>query len=151
MTRHCEGKDMETSDWPLVTEDDDGIRPAGKPDECFYCRSKVGEPHGQDCACIHKLILARYTFDLILSAPHGWDAERFELHRNESSWCADNAVGDIELNMAHVDTDTGEETPCLCGFFEAKFLGDIDTTPRRGDHEAAKESILAAKMARCKE
>lgn len=28
---------------PIVKKDDTGIRPAGKPDECFYCHSKVGE------------------------------------------------------------------------------------------------------------
>jgi hypothetical protein len=35
--------------WPLVAPNDDGIRPAGPRDACFYCRQKVGQPHKPDC------------------------------------------------------------------------------------------------------
>lgn len=38
----------------LIREDDDGIRPAEAPDECFYCKSKIGHHHLPDC-----VILAR--------------------------------------------------------------------------------------------
>ena len=47
--------------WPLVDPKDDGIRPAGRPDECFYCRQKVGEPHGQKCVIVNKLVEMRVT------------------------------------------------------------------------------------------
>lgn len=48
--------------WPLVDPNDDGIRPAGKPDECFYCNSKVGEEHGRQCCIVTKLVRLEYTF-----------------------------------------------------------------------------------------
>lgn len=39
----------------LVLVNDDGIRPAGRQDECFYCNQKVGMPHSCDCVCLlHK-------------------------------------------------------------------------------------------------
>ena len=32
--------------WPTVHEKDDGIRPAGRPDQCFYCKqSKIIFPN----------------------------------------------------------------------------------------------------------
>ena len=45
--------------WPLVDVKDDGIRPAGSPDECFYCCQKVGQLHKLDCVIVEKLIEMR--------------------------------------------------------------------------------------------
>ena len=42
----------------IVTADDEGIRPAGKPDECFYCLRKVGELHRDDCVTV--TVVRRY-------------------------------------------------------------------------------------------
>ena len=47
-----EVKDNTLSPMPLVLKDDDGIRPAGRPNQCFYCNQQVGKPHKQDCACL---------------------------------------------------------------------------------------------------
>jgi hypothetical protein len=39
---------------PLVLPNDDGIRPAGNSDECFYCNQKIGTSHKEDCVCLQK-------------------------------------------------------------------------------------------------
>lgn len=48
-----------TVGWPKVLPNDDGIRPAGKPDECFYCYQRVGQGHRPDCVTVLQLV--RYT------------------------------------------------------------------------------------------
>jgi len=79
-----------------VHENDDGIRPAGKPDECFYCGQTVGQPHGPACVCVKKLVemkieaqLDGVTFSGLwqCEVPYFWDCDMAEFHKNESSWC----------------------------------------------------------------
>lgn len=65
--------------FPIVTKDDHGIRPAGKPDECFYCHSKVGEPHGRDCVTITKRVRLKATIEFEVEVPHSW--EKLVCHR----------------------------------------------------------------------
>ncbi len=48
-----------TFGWPKVLPNDYGIRPAGKPDECFYCYQRVGQAHRSDCVTVLQLV--RYT------------------------------------------------------------------------------------------
>lgn len=48
--------------FPIVTAADPGIRPAGKPDACFYCHRKVGEQHAESCVIVVKRVLLRYSF-----------------------------------------------------------------------------------------
>ncbi|MCK9570948.1 hypothetical protein M0R72_18510 [Candidatus Pacearchaeota archaeon] len=109
-------------DWPLVDEHDDGIRPAGNPDECFYCNKKIGTPHGKDCVCVTKRVKVEYRFEIEIDIPHHWEAEDFEFHRNHGSWCADNAAGDIERFVGD---------GCACECFEAKYIETVDDTPKR--------------------
>lgn len=109
------------ADWPKVLPNDDGIRPAGKPDECFYCDRKVGEEHGRDCVVIHRKITVRYCFELEVEVPHFWKTEDFLRHRNEGGWCASNAIDAIE--KAH------GENGCPCPFFQAEFVADVPGDP----------------------
>ena len=60
------------NDWPLVDPFDDGTRPAGAPDVCFYCRQKVGEPHRQDCVIVQKTVRFRCIIDVGFTEPHSW-------------------------------------------------------------------------------
>lgn len=48
----------------LVLKNDDGIRPAGKPDACFYCKQKVGTPHCDDCITLLRKARIKITFEL---------------------------------------------------------------------------------------
>ncbi len=112
------------AEWPLVAPNDDGIRPAGPPDECFYCRGKVGQPHARDCVVVTKTVRVRYSVELELTVPHHWKKEDLEFHRNEGSWCANNALDELHERF---DGD-GQ---CMCGAFTCEYLSDADVTPRR--------------------
>lgn len=114
------------NNWPIVAENDDGIRPNGSPDQCIYCQQKIGQPHRRDCVTISKIARVRYAFEIEVEIPHRWGKEEFEFHRNESSWCADNAFDDIEGHM-------GDDCTCEC--FRAEFIEDVDTTPRQKKRE----------------
>lgn len=125
----------QTKAWPTVAVNDDGIRPAGGPGECYYCGEMVGQPHGRECVVVKKRVKVRYSFTIEVDIPHFWDKDDFEFHRNEGSWCANNAIAEIQ---AMIPTETIESPlgnvemgPCLCPRFEAKFLKTIDATPRR--------------------
>lgn len=80
---------------PLVLSDDDGIRRAGPPDACFYCRAKVGESHGPECVAVHKRVKVRYTVEFEIEVPAHWDEAMVLFSRNEGSRCASNMVGEL--------------------------------------------------------
>ena len=112
-------------EWPIVHERDDGIRPAGRPDECFYCKSKIGSRHAKDCVVVKKKVKIKYIFEIDVDVPHFWTKENIEFHRNESSWCAENALEEISIAA------NSEGYSCCCHIFEAEYLKDIDTNPQR--------------------
>ena len=109
--------------YPLMTADDGGIRPAGPQDRCFYCEAAVGERHGSECVTIVKKVKMIYAFEIEITMPHHWTAKQIEAHRNESSWCADNAIRELER--------FAEAKGCLCGRFKAKFVEVVDPKPRK--------------------
>jgi hypothetical protein len=108
---------------PFVTPDDNGIRPAGKPDECFYCKQKVGERHLWDCAAVDKKVLVRFELTLEVNVPVSWDREQIEFHYNESSWCGSNIVELVKRNFDKLD----DADNCGCNVLgEAKYIKDGD-------------------------
>lgn len=109
--------------WPNVVPNDYGIRPAGKPDECFYCRQKIGNPHDLTCVVVQQKVKVRYIFEIEVDQPWSWTPEHIIRHLTETSWCADNAFGDIKR---HVEKH-GEI--CACGCFKAEFVEVIDSKP----------------------
>jgi hypothetical protein len=78
-----------------VTEDR-GPRPAGPPDECFYCLQPVGERHKGDCIIRERTVVLRMTVELVVRVPEEWDHDMIEFHRNESSWCSGNVVSELK-------------------------------------------------------
>ena len=82
--------------YPLVKENDTGIRPAGKPDECFYCGSKVGEPHKHGCVTVVKKVKLKATIEYEKEVPADWDDEQIYYHYNLGTWCANNIVDDLK-------------------------------------------------------
>ena len=60
---------------PLVHPQDDGIRPAGLPDECFYCKQKIGNPHLEDCVAVTKKVRLRFSVEGEVDLPYGWSEE----------------------------------------------------------------------------
>jgi hypothetical protein len=108
--------------WPIVTEDDDGIRPNGRPDACFYCDQQVGKPHSEQCVIVNKVVRVRYSFTIDVEVPHHWSDRDVEFHRNDGTWCADNAIGELEA---------AAEIACLCPNFKCEVIGVVDPTPRK--------------------
>jgi hypothetical protein len=142
--------------WPLVAPNDDGIRPAGRPNECFYCRQRVGKPHARDCVCIKKRVELKVTATLPdgevltgfwqLDEPHHADAGNIEYHKNKSSWCASNFVRareaylgatvtwdcpDSEAKLQAFSDAQDTKDLCICNYIEFRYVRIIDATPRR--------------------
>lgn len=111
--------------WPVVAADDGGIRPAGPPDACLYCKQRVGELHAPDCVTVKKRVRLRYIIEVDVDIPHAWDQNMIEFHRGGSSWCANNAIDEIKAHAP--DDDSGE---CLCERFKCEFVAVIDDTPQ---------------------
>lgn len=115
-----------------VRENDDGIRPAGKPDECFYCHRKVGQIHNiETCQVVRKTALVRYSIEVEFEREIPWyeTKEGFEAHLNEGSWCASNALQEIQDAL-----DKAQD--CLCNQkFKAELIKEIDSTPRSREKE----------------
>lgn len=93
----------------------DAKRPNSVDDSCFYCHQAIGEPHRPSCVLIAKKVRVRMTVEYEVEVPASWNAGDVEFHRNESSWCADNAMGELE-KLA------GREG-CLCGVTHFEFVG----------------------------
>jgi hypothetical protein len=125
--------------WPAVTPDDNGIRPAGEKDECFYCHSKVGQKHGAECVCVKQRVWYRVlsegrevgtynTYD-----PYHWDFTNCEFHKNDSTWCADNAVEDIEWSDGEIRKEAyrrdAADDVCCCDLLSFEFGGVVDAGP----------------------
>jgi hypothetical protein len=141
--------DDDVAAWPLVADKDDGIRPAGRPDECFYCKSRVGHPHARACVVVKKRIAMRVravlpSGDVLdgvwqFDEPYAWEPRMSEFHKNEGSWCASNFL--LERRRGTVAWEAGDPWDdlegleragdCLCGRLSFAFLRVVDGTPRR--------------------
>lgn len=113
-------------DMPLVLPNDDGISPAGRPDECFYCLQKVGTPHGEDCVCVTKRIRIAHTFVIEKDVPWSWSQELIEEYGDGMS-CASNVFWDIQ---DFVGSDVNGAINCCCGTLKSKLIAVVDPTPR---------------------
>lgn len=82
---------------------------AGLLGKCFYCRQPIGDYHEEDCVLVHKKAKIRMIVEYDIEVPSTWTAEDIEFQRNESSYCASNAISELEA------LDSQEET-CLCEY-----------------------------------
>ena len=110
---------------PKVLPNDDGIRPAGKPDECFYCHQRVGSEHLRSCVTLGKMVRIRMTVEYEVSKPFDWSPSDIEFHLNDSSWCANNAIDDLDDYFNSDDP----KAPCMCGNAKFEFLEVTDPGP----------------------
>lgn len=97
---------MKTPHLPhMVAENDDGIRPAGRPDACFYCRRRVGERHAFDCIMVgiprtYRVILdGEDVGSWTIEDPISWDARMRAFHKNESAWCKNNMLDESMMGV----------------------------------------------------
>lgn len=90
------------------TVTDNAMRPASDCRECFYCHQPVGSTHKDDCVLIRKKVKVRMTAEYEVEVPHWWGKEMIEFERNDGSWCATNAIEELE------ELAEEQENRCLC-------------------------------------
>lgn len=88
----------------IVTEK--AMRPASDDKVCFYCHSLVGGVHKTDCELVLKKVTVKMTVVYEIEVPSYWEHEQILHHRNEGSWCSDNAIDEL--------TRLSENKGCLC-------------------------------------
>lgn len=130
--------------WPLVLPNDEGFRPlAGSPDRCFYCGGRIGELHGKTCVTVTKLVEYEVRMDgvcvgtLRVHDPVFWNDYDSEFHKNDSSWCSNNAVnGDLNFTdpeaekRFHAAANAEDDGPgCACNLVSFKFPRTVDPGP----------------------
>ena len=117
-----------------VLENDFGIRPAGPPDKCLYCKSKVNEPHGQDCV----VIVRRVTYEVSagigivalfeMDEPASWSKDTMRFMRNESNWCCGNMINNNDLIVTNSEAWEAltKDDDCLCSVLnlEPSIIGE---------------------------
>ena len=109
--------------FPKVTKDDHGIRPAGAKDACFYCGSKVGEEHKTHCVVVTKRVRLKATLFYDVEVPHDWDQKSIEFKYNDGTWCTTNVTQDIQ-EYAEKSGD------CMCfNGSKIEFIKVVDETP----------------------
>lgn len=100
-----------------MTVTEKSMRPASGKRRCFYCHEPIGGQHRPDCVLVKKRVRIRMTVEYDVEVPNHWDKHKIEFHRNDGSWCADNAITELEAVAA-----TAREG-CLCGCTHFEYLG----------------------------
>lgn len=116
-----------TSSW---TVEDEGIRPAGRPDRCFYCGEPKGGVHKEGCVIRSKTVVVRFSVDLVMAVPEDWTEGDIHFRYNEGTWCADNLVDMLGEAAKRAENGNG----CLCYATDAKYLREADATDEYGQH-----------------
>jgi hypothetical protein len=106
---------MKRDRWPV---ENFGIRPAGKPDECFYCQEPIGGVHKQECVIRERTVVVELRMELVITKPEDWDADMIEYHLNDSSSCQTNIISQLAELVERLK-DAGK---CPCGLIEAIYL-----------------------------
>lgn len=105
---------MKRTNW---TVGEYGVRPAGKPNECFYCHAKVGEQHKEDCNIRCRTVNVDFTIHTVMRVPESWSEDDINFKFNESSWCVSNFIDDI----VEREEKFGK---CPCLITEAKYISE---------------------------
>jgi len=106
---------MKRDNWPVENH---GIRPAGKPTECFYCHEPKGGTHKPDCVIRSRTVVVELRIELVVTEPESFDPSLIEFGFNESSSCQTNIISKLAEMVERLD-DAGE---CPCGLIEVKYL-----------------------------
>ena len=107
---------------------ENGPRPAGKPNRCFYCAQPIGSEHKADCVCRVKVVMVKVEMTIPRVVPISWDRGMVDFHLEGSSWCADNIVGDLQR---YLDAK-GDEAPCMCHQFTGEYIREATADDLRG-------------------
>jgi hypothetical protein len=104
---------MKRTNW---TVGEYSVRPAGKPNECFYCGVKVGEQHKEGCTIRSRTVNLDVTIHMVMDVPEDWSEEQINFHYNMGSWCASNLLSYLEIRE--------ENERCLCNITDVKYAGE---------------------------
>jgi hypothetical protein len=92
----------------IVTLDDTRSAGAGTPDKCFYCPSAIGTEHAAGCVIRQRSVVVDLTIRYVVRVPEHWTKDDIEFHRNEGTWCTDNALEELKKYCG--------ENGCLCAY-----------------------------------
>lgn len=106
---------------------DHGVRPAGPPDRCFYCGEQVGKEHKEGCVIRCRTVVVKFSIDLVVDVPEDWCPEMIESKYNESSWCADTFLMELEGTIQRMN----KNGDCLCGALRAEFVREASEHDER--------------------
>lgn len=101
----------------VVTEDDEGIRPAGARNACLYCQAKVGERHSSECVMVRKTIKIELTVTMEHEVPRSWEDADIDSHLNEGSFCMANLIRKL-----HDENEEAEGLCVICNRAHVKLL-----------------------------
>ncbi len=68
----------------------------------------------------YKKVRIRLIVEYEIQVPKDWDKDMIEFHRNESSWCAGNALEELE-ELSEQDGRNG----CMCDDFKCEYIEDV--------------------------
>lgn len=107
---------MKRDNWPV---EDEGIRPAGESDRCFYCHEPKGGIHKPDCVVRQRTVVIKVSIDLVVTTTEDWGKELIEFKYNDGIYCMSNIVDNI---VALRDRQREQDNGCLCDLAEVKFI-----------------------------
>ncbi len=94
---------------------DNGVRPAGAPNLCFYCGNAIQKEHKADCVCRQRTVVVELTLTYVISVPASWTEDDILFHRNDSSFCMNN-------DLTALAEWANEGNNCTCMMSAVKFL-----------------------------
>ena len=112
---------MRKDSW-IVNPDD--VRPARLDGTCFYCRVPIGGEHKKGCVIRQRTVTIEMTIKFPISVPEDWDEESINFHRNNSTWCADNVLPELEREA--------KRSGCLCSVTVFRYLGESSVAVEEG-------------------
>lgn len=89
--------------------DAEDARPAGKPNECFYCNRKLFDEHTFDCVIPSRMVRLRVTIEYEAEVPRSWDSGTIEFVKKEKG-CLSNTLLDIQKYSDRLQ----KEHPNIC-------------------------------------
>lgn len=111
----------------FIVSKENGVRPAGDQDKCFYCKQLIGDQHKEDCVLRKRTVVVRTVIDHVVSYPVSFDADTINFCRNKSSSCQNNILSELE----ELEERLGDG--CLCGRVSSLYLREATTDDEERD------------------
>lgn len=118
---------MKRKNWLVA---DYGIRPKGKPDECFYCGAKIADEHNKGCVIRSRTVVVERTITMVTDVPEDWNDDDINSHY-EGTHCADNIINDLKgMLIRFKENGRG----CLCGIVSQKYIREATEKDEQEHH-----------------